>query len=383
VFPELKMRLVLCLGLGLATAGTAAEPGQATPVHDLQDSSVRYLTGRDSFDDWVDDLAWIDDGRAILFEAQHHGRTPLYRLELGNGKIERVLTHACLDGWDVSPSGEHVYYCRRGVGDPPEIFRVRARGGRSERLTQFNAELEAEVDIRPVEEFWVDGDGDYKVHVFLVKPHDFDPSKKYPLILNVHGGPQSQWADSYRGDWQVYPGKGYVVAFPNPTGSSGYGQELVDGIACDWGGRVYRDLMKVTDALEALPYIDGERMGAMGLVLRRLHDDVVRGPHRSFQGQRGDDGPVRLAVVPRRDRRGLVSGEGPVRDTLELRAVRPVVAIALRREVQDALPGDHRGARLPRAVHPEPGLLHGVEETGRTFPIDRLSRRRPLARPAR
>ena len=102
------------------------------------------------------------------------------------------------------------------------------------------------------------------IQVFLVKPHDFDPKKKYPLILNVHGGPQSPWRDRYRGDWQVYPGKGYLVAFPNPTGSAGFGQDFVDAIACDWGGRVYRDLMRVTDELEKLPYVDSERVGAMG-----------------------------------------------------------------------------------------------------------------------
>ena len=131
-------------------------------------------------------------------------------------------------------------------------------------MTNFNAGLAAEVDIRPAEEMWVKGDGDYEVQVFVVKPHDFDPTKKYPLILNVHGGPQQQWLDPYRGDWQVYPGKGYVVAFPNPTGSTGYGQDFVDAISCDWGGRVFRDLMKVTDALAELPYVDDERMGAMG-----------------------------------------------------------------------------------------------------------------------
>ena len=97
-----------------------------------------------------------------------------------------------------------------------------------------------------------------------MKPHGFDAGKKYPLILNVHGGPQSQWADSFRGDWQVYPGKGYVVAFCNPAGSTGYGQAFTDAIAGDWGGRVYRDLMKVTDALVALPYVDAKRVGVMG-----------------------------------------------------------------------------------------------------------------------
>ena len=65
--------------------------------------------------------------------------------------------------------------------------------------------------IHPAEALWVNGDGDYRVHLFLIKPHNSDPGKKYPLILNVHGGPQSPWRDRYRGDWQVYPAAGYVV----------------------------------------------------------------------------------------------------------------------------------------------------------------------------
>ena len=233
-------------------------------VHDLETESTRYLTDRETFDDWVVEMAWVDDGQGLVFEAEHHGRTPLYKVDLAQGKIEHLHTHAYLNGWKLTQDGAQILYSRRSIGEPHEIFSVAAGGGEPTRLTQFNADLESEVDIRPAEEMWVDGDGDYKVHLFLIKPHDFDPQKTYPLILNVHGGPQSQWSDSYRGDWQVYPGKGYVVALPNPTGSSGYGQDLVDGIACDWGGRVFRDLMKVTDALQELPYVDEQRMGAMG-----------------------------------------------------------------------------------------------------------------------
>ena len=103
-----------------------------------------------------------------------------------------------------------------------------------------------------------------RVQVFVVKPHGFDPNKKYPLILNVHGGPQMMWADAFRGDWQVYPGAGYVVAFPNPHGSTGYGQAYTDGISKDWNGKVMEDIDKVSAALAALPYVDAERMGAMG-----------------------------------------------------------------------------------------------------------------------
>ncbi len=235
-------------------------------VLDRKTGKTRYLTERGGFDDWVADMRWAGNG-ALLFQADHRGRTPFFRIGVDGGKPELVHTHATIDAWELSPDFSRIVYARRGVAQPHELFAVAASGGDAQRLTRFNSALEEEVDLRPAEELWVDcegGDGPYRVHVFLVKPHGFDPARKYPLILNVHGGPQSQWTDSYRGDWQVYPGKGYVVAFANPTGSTGYGQDFCDAIGGDWGGRVFRDLMKVTDALEALPFVDSERIGAMG-----------------------------------------------------------------------------------------------------------------------
>jgi dipeptidyl aminopeptidase/acylaminoacyl peptidase len=124
--------------------------------------------------------------------------------------------------------------------------------------------VEREVDIRPAETIEVAGADGAKVQCFIVKPHGFDPARKYPLILNVHGGPQMQWADAFRGDWQVYPGAGFVVAFPNPHGSTGFGQAYTDAISGDWGGKVMEDIQRVTDALAALPYVDKDRMGLMG-----------------------------------------------------------------------------------------------------------------------
>lgn len=233
-------------------------------LYDRQAKKITYRIEQSAFDNWIDDMAWTPDSKSIVFQGEVQGRTPLFRIDVAGGGVQKVLTHATIDGFEVMPDGKTLVYTRRGVSEPHEIFRAAlAGGGQPQRLTRMNAELEATVDLRPVEEMWVDVGG-YKVHTFIVKPHGFDPSKKYPLILNVHGGPQSQFGDSYRGDWQVYPGKGYVVAFPNATGSSGYGQEFTDAIACDWGGRVYQDLMKVTDALEKLPYVDSSRMGAMG-----------------------------------------------------------------------------------------------------------------------
>jgi dipeptidyl aminopeptidase/acylaminoacyl peptidase len=209
-------------------------------------------------------MRWSADSSALYFSADHRGRTPVLRVALAGGAPQKVLEHAFLNGWEPLPDGSGIAYSSRAIASPPELYRRDFAKAAPQQLTHFNQPLVDAVDIRPAEELWIRGDGDYGVHTFVVTPHGFDPAKKYPLILNVHGGPQSQWADAWRGDWQVYPAQGYVVAFCNPTGSSGYGQPFTDAIARDYGGRVYRDLMKVTDALAALPYVDASRIGAMG-----------------------------------------------------------------------------------------------------------------------
>jgi dipeptidyl aminopeptidase/acylaminoacyl peptidase len=233
-------------------------------LHDRSSGATSYLTSRAGFDDWATALAWHPNRRELLFQADLKGRTPIYQADVGSGEIRQVVNDGAIAGWRIEPGGDAVVYTRSLVGAPPEVFRVPITGGTPEPITSFNDALVAEVDIRPAQELWVQGAGDYQVQVFLVTPHGFDPTRKYPLILNVHGGPQQPWTDRYRGDWQVYPGRGYIVAFPNPTGSAGFGQDFVDAISCDWGGRVFDDLMKVTDALAAVPYVDADRMGAMG-----------------------------------------------------------------------------------------------------------------------
>jgi len=221
----------------------------------------------ESFRNWVDDFEWSRDSKALYFISPVEGQTPIYGIDIASRKIMRVLQDKSIDAFALTPDEKRLIYIKRSVGEPAEIYGAVLSANRATnptRLTFANRELADEVDIRPAESIWVEGAAGAKIQVFIVKPHDFDPSKKYPLILNVHGGPQMQWADAFRGDWQVYPGSGYVVAFPNPHGSTGYGQDFTAEISHDWGGQVFEDLMKVTDALEKLPYVDRERMGVMG-----------------------------------------------------------------------------------------------------------------------
>jgi len=234
-------------------------------VYDRAAGASTVLT--ESFRNWIDDFQWASDSKSIYFSASVEGQTPLYRIDVASKAITQVLVDKTIFEWNVANDGKRVIYIRSSVGEAGEMFSAELSGGKASaprRLTHVNDTVASEVDIRSAETMWVEGAGGAKVEVFIVKPHDFDPGKKYPLILNVHGGPQSQWSDAFRGDWQVYPGAGYVVAFANPHGSTGYGQDFTAEISGDWGGKVYDDLMKVTDAVERLPYVDRNRLGAMG-----------------------------------------------------------------------------------------------------------------------
>jgi dipeptidyl aminopeptidase/acylaminoacyl peptidase len=234
-------------------------------LYDRSTGTSRVLT--ESFRNWVDAFEWAADSKSLYFDAPVEGDNPLFHVSLDSGSIEQVLVDRTIDWFELSPDNRRIFYTRRSVSDPVEIYSAELQNGKPSaprRLSQFNDAVVNEVDLRPAERMWVKGADGAKIEVFIVKPHNFDPSKKYPLILNVHGGPQFQWQDSFRGDWQVYPGAGYIVAFPNPHGSTGYGQDFTAEISGDYGGKVFEDLMKVTDELSKLPYVDPDRMGAMG-----------------------------------------------------------------------------------------------------------------------
>ncbi len=230
-------------------------------IYDTKRDEVKILT--ENYDNWVDDFVWSPDSKYIYFKAEERAHFPIYSVNVETGRIRKLLDAKAIREFVITPDGASLLLTRTSVNEPVEIWKYTI-GGKLERLTYFNKKIEEEYDIRPAEEHWVKGADGAPIHVFIIKPHDFNPKKKYPLILNIHGGPQQMWADSFRGDWQIYPGAGYIVAFANPHGSPGYGQKFVRAISGDWGGKVMKDLMKVTDYLTSLPYVDENRMGAMG-----------------------------------------------------------------------------------------------------------------------
>ena len=231
-------------------------------IYNRSTKDMEVLT--EKFDYTINDFCWGEDSETLYFTADREGYSPLHSINIHSKEIKELTGKQSIFGFDVSPDQSSIYYMASAVHKPGELYRISMNDKSLIQMTSLNQRLLDEVDVRPAEQMWVEGADGKKVHVFIVKPYNFDAEKKYPLILNVHGGPQSQWMDSFRGDWQVYPGAGYVVAFPNPHGSTGYGSEYTEAISGDWGGKVYEDLMKVTDALEELPYVDRENIGAMG-----------------------------------------------------------------------------------------------------------------------
>ncbi len=230
-------------------------------IYDTKARNIKVLT--ENYNNWVDDFAWAPDSKTIYFKTEEKAHYPIYKVGLKRGKIKKVIDAKAIRQFLIVPDGKEFLLTRTSVTEPVEIWAYKF-GEKPVQLTSFNREIKDKVDIRPAEEHWVNGANGVKIHLFIIKPHNFDSHKKYPLILNIHGGPQQMWVDSFRGDWQIYPGAGYIVAYANPHGSPGYGQKFVEAISRDWGGKVMKDIMKVTDYLASLPYVDASRMGAMG-----------------------------------------------------------------------------------------------------------------------
>jgi dipeptidyl aminopeptidase/acylaminoacyl peptidase len=139
-------------------------------------------------------------------------------------------------------------------------------GGSPVPLTRLNEGILARSSLSRLEDFWVDSTDRARVHSFLLKPPEFDASKKYPVLFLIHGGPQGAWGESWSYRWnpQVFAAAGFVVVMPNPRGSTGYGQKFTDEVSGDWGGRVYEDVMAVTDYVAAQPWADGGRLAVAG-----------------------------------------------------------------------------------------------------------------------
>jgi dipeptidyl aminopeptidase/acylaminoacyl peptidase len=253
-----------------------------------------------NFDGWIDEFTWVPDSAALVFTSAIAGE-------------EAVFSHGIIDGDDGTKTlfvmrasageyGDLHAFTKRGESEETALVATRMTadspaelvsldlglighefldisyigmepaiegmpGKDVQKLTHVNESLLSKLDLSEMVSFWFPGADGTKVQGFLIRPPNFDPSKKYPLKFLIHGGPQGAWGDawSYRWNAELLAANGYVVVMINPRGSTGYGQAFIDGVNGDWGGKPYIDLMKGLDFAEIhYPFIDKNRECALG-----------------------------------------------------------------------------------------------------------------------
>jgi dipeptidyl aminopeptidase/acylaminoacyl peptidase len=247
-----------------ATAGFEADRWRLMSYNRATGAAVE-LTQR--FDQQVEDVVLSPDGNHIYFTAGERGRHPIFRVAAGGGVPERIVPNVFASGLRITPDGRKLVFLASSMTAAPDVFAVNTDGSALKALTTVNRELLAPENLKAAEDVEWTGAMGRKIHGFLLKPAGFDPSRKYPLLVLIHGGPQSAWYDnwSYRWNPQVFANAGYVVFAPNPRGSVSYGQQFVNEISGDWGGKVYTDIMNgVADVLRRNTYLDRNRIGAAG-----------------------------------------------------------------------------------------------------------------------
>jgi len=230
--------------------------------------SGKSINRTEDFDRSVESYAWTPDSARIYFQAEDKAEMPLYTIATAPGTAPKVVLADSYNAeFDLSRDGRTLALARTSLTLPAEIFTAYADGTVLRQLTHQNGALLAQLDLPAAEPFWFEGAEKTQVEGLLIRPPHFDPAKKYPTLLLIHGGPQGAWTDAwgYRWNQQVMAAPGYVVVMVNPRGSTSYGQKFTADISRDWGGKVYDDLMKGLDAAIAkYPFIDSARVGAAG-----------------------------------------------------------------------------------------------------------------------
>jgi dipeptidyl aminopeptidase/acylaminoacyl peptidase len=231
-------------------------------------ASGKQIERAESFDRRVDEIDWSADSQRIYFTAENEGEKPVYEIAAAGDTAPReILKDTFNETLSISADGSVFAFLRSSLTMPSELFTARSDGSGAQQLSHHNAARLASLDIQPPESFWYEGAGGARVQGMLIRPPHFDASKKYPLLLLIHGGPQNMWTDSwgYRWNEELFAAPGYVAVMINPRGSTGYGQKFTDEITDDWGGRAYDDLMKGVDfVLAKYPFVDASRLAAAG-----------------------------------------------------------------------------------------------------------------------
>ncbi|MBA4071211.1 MAG: S9 family peptidase [Gemmatimonas sp.] len=270
-------------------------------MNDSITSDVRELLP--NWDRNADGIVAAPDGTSLLVMAGDHGRDRWFRVTFdakGNvGTPQPVITEHNNTQLSISKNGT-VAWIRESASAPGEVWigTLDASGVSHQRqFTHENDAHLAQFTLPPLEDYWFTGANGVKIHGWVMKPPQFEAGKKFPVLLLIHGGPQGAWLDAWSTRWnyQMFAAGGYGLVVINPTGSTGYGQKLTDGVSKDWGGKVYVDIMNgLNAALKANPWLDSTRMAAAGGSYGGYMVNWIAGHTNRFKALVSHAGPFNL-----------------------------------------------------------------------------------------
>jgi dipeptidyl aminopeptidase/acylaminoacyl peptidase len=233
-------------------------------LHDRRNGAQRAVT--EEFDRTVNNITWAPDSRTVYSAIDDAGNGRLYAIDTRNGQVRAITRDHTFGNPVLSGDGRVLLALRQSFIEPPTLVRVDLRSGNPTKLTDFNDQVLAGVDFGRYESVTYAGADGAPIQMWVIYPPGFDPARRYPLYLLLHGGPHNGIQDGFHFRWnaQVFSGWGYVTAWHNFHGSSGFGQDFTDSINPVQSELPYIDTLKAAEWFAAKPWIDADRMAAGG-----------------------------------------------------------------------------------------------------------------------
>jgi dipeptidyl aminopeptidase/acylaminoacyl peptidase len=253
-------------GKQIAFLGSADEEDAAKIYVAPSEGGKPSVAVAKNIDQVIAEVIWAEHGKAIYFGSGVKGETHLFRVEVASGAISQLTTgprnvHAMA----LHDKSGKIAYLSNDFEHLDDIYIRDNSSARERQLTHLNAALWSKLDLAKVERVPYKAADGWAIDGFLVKPVGWQAGKKYPMVLSIHGGPAGMYGVDWYQEFQVYAARGWAVFFCNPRGSTGYGQAFQRGVAHEWGGKAYTDIMTgVEEVLKRNAWIDRDRLGVTG-----------------------------------------------------------------------------------------------------------------------
>ncbi len=219
----------------------------------------------EKFDQNAGDITWTPDSKSIYFTSDWHGAYQIYNYNLKKQRVEQI-TQGLQDYHSLALAGKQLITSKQTMAFPSELFSIDPKNGNATQLTFTNQLLLDQLAMGKTEERWIKTHDGEDMQVFVIYPPHFDPNKKYAALLYCKGGPQGPLSQSfhYRWNYQIMAANDYIIVAPARRGVSGFGQAWQEQISGDYHGKSMQDYLTAIDELAKEPFIDNQRLGAIG-----------------------------------------------------------------------------------------------------------------------